>query len=343
MFSNIFSIKHIHLIVMDFLFSRFPGLLMIFPAIVIGCSPHVLPEEEPTQCSQSIVRYFKKLGEPVFKGGGTLDILTFEDDRLMRLDSYLRFDEFQDMNAYAESTGGDKIFFLCANSRKDRFGWSDIRSYHSLRETTLDLEDESISFPLMTGECRTKAGGIDGEAQLSPAACMIRLKRISCDFSGTPYAGKKITEARAYLTNVNATCRLLQKDSDPPMRIINSGQLNEFEIKNFDHKEAIVQTIADEIGTSPLTPEAEFLCYPNTGEFPTRLVIEGKIGSELWYWPITIEDGLGGPRKGYIYSYDIHIRRKGTDSPDIPVEIKEIEIGINIRSWKETTDCSVRF
>ena len=95
-------------------------------------------------------------------------------------------------------------------------------------------------------------------------------------------------------------------------------------------------------------PDINFLCYQNSpveegpGSPYTRLVIEGKIDSETYYWPITINPD-NGMERGARYSYDILIRRKGVTDPDIPIDLSNAEIKLTIKPWIEKDDYTVGF
>ena len=77
----------------------------------------------------------------------------------------------------------------------------------------------------------------------------------------------------------------------------------------------------------------------------TRLVIEGKIQGETFYWPLDInkEDGGYGIGRNERYIYDITITRKGTKDPDSPVRKEDIDINFNVEKWNEKEGCEVIF
>ena len=327
-----------------------PGILLtLLPAILYGCSHNVLPEEvaflKERSCSLTKFSYYNSRSE-----GSTLDILTFENDIFKRLDSYKRIERFNGMTAVAESTGGEKIFFFCLNGQRTRYEWADIQSYNSLQKIRCDLEKEGHTKHTMTGECCTEAGGSDGTSvEFTPLISMIRLESISCDFSGTAYADKKINNIKVYLTNVNATYPLVCNEAQHAERIINAGMLNESDLKRFNNPDIICRTIDTDINNTTVAPDIDLLCYPNvcTEDTPgtpyTRLVIEGKIDSIKYYWPITINIEGKGVTRNTLYSYDIRIRRKGTSDPELTIDPTDIDIKLNIRSWKEKTAYDVTF
>ena len=310
--------------------------LLLLPTIALGCTPGVPPSDlKPDSCNVTQIMISSTF-LPVSKSdGGTLDILAFENDRLRRLDTYQRLDDFEGTAVHPASTGGEKVFFLCFNSNISRYDWSSIYSYSSLSKSLCDLENESISCPTMTGECICKAGE-EASAEVRPLSCQVHLETIRCDFSGTPYSSEKVKEAKVYLTNVNASCSLTGGPGSNT-RIINPGMLNTHDVKGFKDRSIIMHEMKEIIGDKLLRPGCTFLCYPL--DKGTRLVIEGKIGSDIYYWPI----GLETLERGKRYSYNILIRRKGVSDPDTVIDPADLEFNFSIKPWTEKEEYQVLF
>ena len=317
-------------------------LFLSAPAIITGCSKSVFPQTDTAlqthTCSKSI-------SQLIVQGyGSTLDILTFNDDRLQRLDSYQRVENFDSSVAFAESMEGDKIFFLYSGTQKDRYSWAEICSYSSLRNITCDLEKENREISSMTGLCRHKAGASGAELEMTPLTCEIVLKSLKCDFSDRPYSGKEIRNVKVYLTNVNATSSILPASSERTRRLINVGMLNEFDIREFDDKSIIVREVYENITTKVSPLNISLLCYPGTEDRSrsTRLVIEGEIDGELYYWPIEINSGTRLER-GCRYTYNVTITRKGVTDPESILDPMTADIKFDIKQWQEREEYQVGF
>lgn len=312
--------------------------LLLLPAIAIGCSPGVLSVDyDAARASAFKISYTGSFSE------STLDILTFENDWSERLDSYQRLEHFSSDSTWATSTDGDKIFFFCLNSQRDRYDWADIRSYSSLRKVVCNLENEKREAPAMTGEYRGKAGEEICDIQFIPLASKVYLESLKCDFRGTPYSGMKLTEVRAYLTNINATCGLLHDADGENIRIINAGMLNQYDVEKFQDRSLILQEIASELGRGDVGTTEGFLCYPQAGDTSrsTRLVIEGMVGNNRYYWPIEVcPEGIS---RNCIYVFRITIRRKGVSDPDSLIRLSDIELKLEVKPWKEKEDYQVHF
>lgn len=327
----------------------FLNLVSALPAVLCGCSPEeAAPETVATVTS--VAAAVRSTGASATK---TLDIFTFNDDALQRLDSYMRIEDFRQNTVDVASQAGDKVMFFCANSRHGRYSWSDVNCLASLDGMHAKLEEENPEFPVMTASCKVTAGrDPETEVELRTLMSCITLNSISCDFSGKPYEDAVIRNVKAYLTNVNAGCSLTAEGMILPHRIINAGMLREDETAAFGIPEMVVRAIAAEIGKTAIRPSADLYCYPNMGETEgpgtpfTRLVIEGSVDGTTYYWPVNInrsgEDGNGVGRSCR-YVYDIVIRRKGSTDPDTPVEVAQAEISMKTRPWNEKEEYTVTF
>ena len=77
----------------------------------------------------------------------------------------------------------------------------------------------------------------------------------------------------------------------------------------------------------------------------TRLVIEGTVDGNVYYWPININraDGQKGIARNCRYVFDVKLRRLGHTDPDIPVEIEDAQITMEVEPWEDMEEYGVRF
>ncbi len=339
---SIISFTHLYLISIrkNRLYHPFLGtLLVIVSTLPCGCSG----EMEDNSLIKADIETHTALhfsGSCMTSEGSTLDIFAFENDRLSKLDAYQRLENFTGTTAHLSSTGGEKIIFACAESHLRRDDWSSISSYSSLGKVTCELEDEDIANLTKTGECILDAGSRSQTLSLVPLASEIFLESINCDFSGTPYAGAVIRDVRVYLTYVSASCPLTYHDDNSPTRVINTGLLNEYELSHFKHPDIIVQYVTERLDNTVIYPSSRLICYPNTRD--TRIVIEGVIGKETFYWPFRLNEGKRIERNCR-YTYNIRIKRKGVTDPDILIDRKDAEFNMIIKPWKEIQEYGVGF
>ena len=159
-----------------------------------------------------------------------------------------------------------------------------------------------------------------------------------------------------YLINVNAECHLNGQENGMPGRIINAGRLNPDDLENFIEPGLIVRDIEGKIGERRIYPDINLRCYSNSsaeespGSPSTMLVIEGSIDGGRWFYPITVnrtDQNRGHSHTGIgrncRYIYDITILRKGSSSPDIPVDPDAVRTEFNIKPWHTTDEYEICF
>lgn len=322
-------------------------LLNFLPALLYGCSG-----PEPLQAPLAETTF----NVSVTRSGGQIeeaDIFVFKDDRLQKLDCYQKISRPRLWNEKVVSSYGDRIIAVCANSGRTSSDWAFVSSLPSLAETTRSLEDESLASPFMFGARTIAAGKSNREisVHLRPLFSIVELRTLSCDFSGRPYSGERLSDVKIYLTNVNAVCRISEEGEILPSRIINAGELCKDDMDMFEEPALLFRQIEGDVGKNALYTDISLICYPNNSreESPgtpfTRLVIEGKLSGQTFYWPIDInrENGGKGISINERYIYDIRITRKGSSDPDIPVKTEAIDIKFEIEKWEERKDCSITF
>ena len=282
----------------------------------------------------------------------SVDALVYNNDILQRIDCYQRFENMDYQTLMIGSGGGMKKIALCANSQWDKDEWKTADSYHNLKKMKASLEKENRNFPLMSSVITIHAGDDTTDIKMERISSIIQLNSVRCDFSGKPYEGECISDARVYLTNISGRCNIIEHDSDKIETIINHGGLINEDLKSFNDSSLIIKNIGI-VNTDKSYPQAELLCYPNTVEHETagtpftRLVIEGKVQGERWYWPININRGAGGDHEGIksnmTYSYDIVITRKGTKDPDAPITIEMADVVLKTETWIDKEEYFVAF
>lgn len=323
---------------------------LIIP-VLQGCSKSTHPQDGDftEQDSTSSVKF--AVHHPTTAKVHSIDALVFNDDPLQRIDCYQRTVGELKQILSVGSGSGDKIVLLCANLDWDADSWRRYNSFSKAREIKIDLETESRSNPIMATATYVHAGE-HTEVMLERISSEIVLRSICCDFKGKPYAGESITDARAYLINVNGTSSVMPQKSDPVVRLINHGGLIDQDVMAFQDKSMILCDLG-EISSKIIYPSCNLICYPNMvteesmGVSYTRLVIEGKILGQKWYWPININrensGQTGGIERNCQYIYDITIRSKGTKDPNTPITPEMTEIIFEAKTWTEKEEYHIAF
>lgn len=331
-----------------FLRIRAIALFVFIPAFWYGCSSEdytsYIPEE------QSVTSTSFAIPESRSGGNGHIDIFIFNDDRLKWIDSYQRI-EWSGGKVNLASRRGDKIVVAIANSYKGYDYWKWTSSYEGLRKETALLSEENTEFPIMSGERHITAGSSEiYPLDMRKLMSQIYVRSLKTDFRGTKFAGEPLEDVKIYLTNVSASCPLSGAEKYNPESIINLGALDMDAIEDFKDIALIVQDIG-KVDSKGLSRPVSLFCYPSDHETETagspftRLVIEGCIRGNKYYYPITInrDDGHIGIERNCRYIYDITICRSGTSDPDIPVSIEDIMISGEIVPWTEKDNEDIRF
>lgn len=271
----------------------------------------------------------------------SLDIFFFRDDALGRLDSYQRLGGSD--SPVAASLRGRRKMALLANSSQDRYTWTSVNSFEGLKGITASIMDESPVRPVMSALADVDAGSAGTcEILLEPLISEIVLARINCDFTGKTYEGCNIEDPRVYLTNVNACCSPFADSYETLSSVVNCGGLDEEQMSRMHTPGMLYSDLPEPITTSISSPFLKFYCYPNQapeeslGTPWTRLVIEGIIGGETWYWPLDINRrGGDGIARNTSYCIDVTIMRKGVKDPDVAVGGEIARVSLVAGEWKE--------
>lgn len=323
-------------------------LFSLLPTLFISCTH----ESGTYYPDNTTIKLELKSVEPL-SSTDHIDLFTFNDNRLMQLDSYQRVEGLSYDKLSLRSQNGEKKIFAYRNSTYKISDWYNLRSYWGLENIYTSLRDEHKDAFTMSGEAEVTAGSAKlYSLTLKPFVSEIILRSIRCDFTGKPYEGLSIRNARAYLINVNARCSLISDDYMNPSEIINFGALDENMMSSFKEQSLLIQDIGT-ITKNTSRPNISLYCYPNacSEEGPgtpfTRLVIEGRLNGQTCWWPVNINRKSGtiqpGIHRNQRYIYDLTLRSKGSSGPDDPIEIEDIDIDMTIKSWKEKEDYSVEF
>ena len=275
----------------------------------------------------------------------TLDAFAFEKNG--KLECYQRL-ENPDQFCEIASGSGEKQLLLIANGNKDIYEWADIRSLASAADIHANLEDEAREHPIMTS-LQTITAGQDTSVDLLPLRCEIILRSLRCDFSGKPYHDQLLTDIKIYLSYINASCSIVPPQRIMPSRIIGAGILDKQQLNCFREKEIIWSEIAESVGKETVQINKSLFCYANEpveesiGSPFTRLVIEGSIGGNTYYYPIKINSRKGGIARGCRYVFDVILTKTGATDPDGELAEEDMEVKMEVMKWREKDWYTVSF
>ena len=258
-----------------------------------------------------------------------LDIFVFKDGAVKSLDSYskVRPDGFE---ASVLSGSGDRIVAMLSGAHLRADQIASVRCYEDLESLYVSLEDEVAGAPVMSGETVICAGEQGPwNIVLEPLLSKVEVLGLSVKLKGA-YAGRSLDNVQAYLTNVNGTCQPLRRDGFRPVEIVNNGRLRDSDLEKLSSPELIRRAprISRQMGGETTYETFSLYCYPNdvteesSGSPFTRLVIQGDIDGQTYYYPVPINrpgfgysSGKAGICRNVNYVMNIHITGPGSLSP----------------------------
>ena len=297
-----------------------PALLQAAPAFFSSCTTLQTPRP----------REILLTGEAPAE---VIDLFFFDTLGVQRLDAY---QQLTSPPYYGLSgSGAKRVVALSARSGSASL-WLGVNTYGNLCKHTFSLERDSPENPLLVGEALVEDGA--SRTLTLPLRTMlsaIRLKSLSCDFTGRLYAGQPFDNARIYLTYAGAECLPVGPESRT-VSLINLGEADGEALKKLPHPEMILQEGCGEVGVERIYPERTFYCYPSDG---VRLVLEGHIGDYLCYYPIP----LPPLEASACLSLEITLQRMGSPSPDIPVESGTVLVETRTLPWEERVQYTIPY
>lgn len=314
--------------------------LLYGAGLILSCAPADPFSEPPAVSTTFFLPEIQVLNEHPTKASyegfsdiSRLDLFVFNDDPLMRLDSYSSLSRPSTPYISVTSSTGDKILVVLANCDIDGLDISDFWNYEALEDIRCSLKDEDPSSPVMSGECHFCAGAdCYSPVQLTPVLSNICIDYLKCNFAGRGYRSTTLGNASVYLTNISGDCEVMRQDGFRITELQNSGALDIKYLDTMRHPEMIYRKI-----TPGQWSPVNLYCYPNDsadgvlGSPHTRLVIQGDIDGRTYYYPIEVnQDGFGyssgtrGISRNIKYSYSITVTKKGSTDPDVLVSPDEV-------------------
>ena len=272
---------------------------------------------------------------------GQLDIFIY-DNRSGALDSYHRMECPAEGVVELYSGKGGKTVACIVDGQNSRYIWEEVKTLDRMKRMKVELDRDDPSRPVMSGICSIGGGG-RATLPCTPLLSKVVVRSLRCDFSGRSYAGEKLKNVKIYLTNVCNGYSLFADEDEESSEFMNIGGLDRIATGRMKNKGYVYQEVPAEIGPEGVRLDREFCCYPDppgeetAGSPYTRLVIEGSIGGENCWYPITLNRGDGGKgiRRNCRYVLDICLTRKGADNPWTPVGRETAQIYTQLCDWEE--------
>ena len=296
------------------------GILPVFltflvaPAFVLGCTD--VTEGEDVLTDIHIVLDSHSSKAPSWWLVKRLDIFIFNADNGV-LDSWQTHSGHISTGVTAQSGHGPRIIAAIANMETSPEILASIRSYDDLKNIEAELANDSPEYPIMSGTASYESGS-DRECTitLTPVLCEISLS-LKCRFGGE-WKGAEMKDVQVFLTGVSGRTALTAGSPSLPTEILNIGGLSEFDLQRLAVPRMLCVPLGDIKSTDGSSRVyASLYAYPNNtkteslGSPFTRIVIEGKVNGEVWYYPIPLKD----LQRNTYYSIDITITQAGSKEP----------------------------
>lgn len=263
----------------------------------------------------------------------TVDLFLFDTLGARSLDAY---QQVCGQDVYALSCVGPRQLVALSGLGGDRARWAGIRTYGDLFKLCFSLDRDTPEHPLLAGQVLLEDGVVRrATLPLNTLLSFVRIRSVSCDFSGRPYARESFGNTLIYLQYAGTECRPLEAGDGPPVCFVNPGRLDSAAVLALPFPERLLQRGLGPVGPQRLYPGREFCCYANPvreaalGRPVTRLVLEGTVGKHYCYYPIE----LPGLEAGCRYDLDITLLRMGTDDPDIPAGSSTVRLDVHVHPW----------
>ena len=202
---------------------------------------------------------------------------------------------------------------------------NDVSTYDELKARSFDLAANAPDALLMFGEDGLNlSGDISTTIDVSRLTARVELQKITNALELEAYKDSVMTLKRVYLINAVGE-RTVAGEYE------NAKWYNLGKFVSGDCDGLLLEDAKRQIQSEGSVLNYCFYTYPNSGSSsPVRLVAEIAIGSDIWYYPVTIPDVLANTR--YIVS-NLKITRIGVDDPDQAIDFANSGVSIEVKPW----------
>ena len=202
---------------------------------------------------------------------------------------------------------------------------NDVSTYDELKARSFDLAANAPNALLMFGEDTLHLSGNRSDiVDVSRLTARVELQKITNALELEAYKDSVMTLKRVYLINVVGE-RTVAGEYE------NAKWYNLGKFVSGDCNGLLLEEAERQIQSEGSQLNYCFYTYPNSGSSsPVRLVAEIAIGSDIWYYPVTIPTVLANNR--YIVS-NLKITRIGVDDPDQAIDYANSGVSIEVKPW----------
>ena len=254
------------------------------------------------------------------------------------------FDHNKMLEAYASGDGSEgSLTVSCSTGQKEVVALvnarplADVKSLTDLESRKTQLSDNEYDSFVMEGRVKpTLKASSSVEVDVFRIAARVALTEVAVDFELDQHDEQVFQIKSAYLINVAGERNYLN-----PLKP--DKWYNKMKKEN-DAPAMTGVTVADAYVTvsKPFTDVKYMYCYPNptvedviggswSARF-TRLVVEAELGGKLYYYPVTLKDGI---KSNTSYEVKMKITRPGSSSPDKPVDSMTAGFTVDVQPWDD--------
>jgi hypothetical protein len=312
-------------------------------------------------CTEPVINYPEttegcvKLGLS-FSSSETKAVGTSDENRISNVQVFV-FDDGGDIEAYKQEkytnqtvlssaktfvdcTPGSKKIVVVANAPE----LSDVTSYDDLNGKTSFLADNGTRNFQMIGETDLEVvAATEITIPISRIAAKIKIASITNNMSLDYYKDMSFSITNIFMLNVVGTTGYLG-DKTPEswynmMQREDNGSLRYMLDRN---NSTPITVNYSETVTFTQDQEHAYYVYPNSTETDssdqenwcpryTRMVLEARLGSEIYYYPVSIP----GIERNTAYEVHLTVTRPGSSLPDVPVDVVAVSITVNVVDWND--------
>ena len=220
-------------------------------------------------------------------------------------------------------TKGVKKVVVLVNHQKI----NDVSTYDELKAKPFDLAANAPNALLMFGEDTLHLSGNRSDiVDVSRLTARVELQKITNALELEAYKDSVMTLKRVYLINAVGERTVAGEYENAKWYNLGKFVSGDCDGLLLEEAERQIQSEGSQLNYC-------FYTYPNSGSSsPVRLVAEIAIGSDIWYYPVTIPAVLTNNR--YIVS-NLKITRIGVGDPDQAIDYADGGISIEVKSWED--------
>ena len=257
-----------------------------------------------------------------------VDLFFFETSGAQNLDAYQQIPAWSQTPVYGLSARGPRRLVAFSGMQEGPEAWYGIRTYGDLCKQRFSLEEDRPESPLLVGEAILEdEASRQIQLEMKSLLTHIRLQSVSAQFEGLPYAGAPFENTLLYIGYAGIECLPLGWSERPALLgWLNSGAPDSLAVLRLPRPDMLLQEGCGTIGATRIYPQRDFYCYPGP---QTRLVLSGSINGDTCHYPIPLPQLQAGGS----YRLNLTLRRKGSPSPDLPVQSESVLVESETVPW----------